>query len=89
MILDSRLCYDELDIASVVSSSIAELGQISRVKHIFARKTLILIINSLIFSKMYYCSAIWSNTSQRNIENFKRSRTSLHVLSPEQENTIT
>ena len=60
MILDSCLCYDELDIASVVSSSIAELGQISRVKHIFARKTLIFIIN--------YCSAIWSNTSQRNIE---------------------
>ena len=30
--------------------------------------TIILIINSLIFSKMYYCSAVWSNTSQRNIE---------------------
>ena len=67
MILDSCLSYDE-HIASVVSSCIAGLGQISRVKHIFDRKTLILIINSLIFSKMYYCSAVWSNTSQRNIE---------------------
>ena len=66
MILDSCLSYDE-HIASVVSSCIAGLGRISRVKHIFDRKTLILIINSLIFSKMYYCSAVWSNTSQRNI----------------------
>jgi hypothetical protein len=67
IILDSCLSYDE-HIASVVSSCIAGLGQISRIKHIFDRKTLILIINSLIFSKMCYCSAVWSNTSQRNIE---------------------
>ena len=40
MILDSCLSYDE-HIASIVSSCIARLGQISRVKHIFDRKTLI------------------------------------------------
>ena len=36
MILDSCLSYDE-HIASVVSSYIAGLGQINKVKHIFAR----------------------------------------------------
>jgi hypothetical protein len=66
LILDSCLSYDE-HIASVVSSCIAGFGQISRVKHICDRKTLILIILPD-FSKMYYCSAVWSNTSQRNIE---------------------
>ena len=88
MILDSCLSYDE-HIASVVSSCIAGLGQISRVKHIFDRKTLILIINSLIFSKCI--TALLSGLIHRKeiSRSFKRSRTLLHVLLQEQENTIT
>ena len=43
------------------------LGQISRVKHIFRKDLLVTIINSLVFSKLYYCSSVWSDTSSSNI----------------------
>ena len=43
------------------------LGQISRVKHVFRKDTLVTVINSLVFSKLYYCSSIWLNTSAINI----------------------
>ena len=44
------------------------LGQINRVKHAFDRKILITIINSLVFSKMFYCSSVWSNTADKNLK---------------------
>ena len=44
------------------------LGQINRVKHAFDRKTLITIINTLVFSKMFYCSSVWSNTAEKNLK---------------------
>ena len=43
------------------------LGQKSRVKHVFNKDILITIINSLVFSKLYYWSSVWSNTSASNI----------------------
>ena len=43
------------------------LGQISRVKHGFRKDILITIINSLVFSKLYYCLSVWSNTSASKI----------------------
>ena len=45
----------------------SRLGQINRVKHYFDNHTLIIIINALVFSKLFYCSSVWSNTSQSNI----------------------
>ena len=66
MTLDSSLTYDK-HIVDTVSKSITELCQINRVKHIFDKHTLSLIINALVFSKMYYCSSVWSNTSKKNI----------------------
>ena len=42
-------------------------NQQARVKHIFDKHTLSLIINALVFSKMYYCSSVWPNTSKKNI----------------------
>ena len=44
------------------------LGQINRVKHAFSKELLIIIINSLVFSKLYYCSSVWSTTSKRNVK---------------------
>ena len=44
----------------------SSLGQISRVKHVFKNELLVTVINSLVFSKLYYCSTVWSNTD-RNI----------------------
>ena len=66
MLLDSRWSYDE-QITSVVSMCIAGLCQINRIKHILDKRTLTHIINALIFSRMYYCSSVWSNTAKKNI----------------------
>ncbi len=35
-------------------------------------KTLILLINALVFSKLYYCSTIWSNSSKKNIAKLQK-----------------
>ena len=37
-------------------------------KYLFDRPTLITIINSLVFSKLLYCSSVWANTTKKNIE---------------------
>ena len=66
VIMDSEFSYNN-HISNIVSTCIASLCQIHRVKHILDYQTLIIIINALIFSKLYYCSSVWSNTSKRNI----------------------
>ena len=55
-------------VGDVVSSCMAKLCQINRVKHCFDCDTLIKIITTLVLSKLYYCSSIWSNTSIGNIK---------------------
>ena len=35
------------------------------------KKELLIIINSLVFSKLYYCSSVWSNTTDRNIQSIQ------------------
>ena len=50
-----------------MSSCIGSLCQINRVKHLFDAKTLERVINTLVFSKLYYCSPVWSTTSKKNI----------------------
>ena len=64
---DSNLTYNE-HIVSTVSSCMSRLGQINRVKHIFNKHALIIIINALVFSKLFYCSSVWSNTTQTNLD---------------------
>ena len=58
--------YDE-HITSEVFKCIASLCQINRVKHILDKQSLITVINALVFSRFYYCSSLWSNTSKKNI----------------------
>ena len=41
--------------------------QIGRIKHLLDKKTLLLLINSFVFSKLFYCSSVWGNTSKRNL----------------------
>ena len=65
--IDLHLTYDT-HISHLVSSCLTKLVQINRVKYCFDRKTLVLIITSLVFSKMLYCSTVWSNTSSKNIQ---------------------
>ena len=65
--LDSNLKYNE-HIQRLSSSCIAKLCQINWVKNLFNQSTLTSIINALVMSKIYYCSSIWSNTSEENIK---------------------
>ena len=66
IILDSHLIFNN-HINSLSSSLLSTLCQINQGKHLFDRKTLQIIINSLVVSKLYYCSTVWAGTSQHNI----------------------
>ena len=68
-VFDSKLSFNDHTIKRV-SSCMSALGQKSRVKHVFRKDILVTIINSLMFSKLYYCSSVWSNTSACNILEF-------------------
>ena len=69
--VDSTLSYDE-HVTQTVSSCIGSLCQINRVKHLFDARTLERVINALVFSKLYYCSPVWSNTSKKNISKLQK-----------------
>ena len=64
--LDTCLSYNE-HITKTASKCLLKLKQINRIKHLLDRKTLLLVINSFVFSKLLYCSTVWSNTSNSNI----------------------
>jgi len=65
--LDPHLTFND-HIVNTVSSCMSRLGQINRVKHAFYRGTLITVINALVFSKLFYCSNVWANSSNCNID---------------------
>ena len=65
--MDCNLTYHE-HITQVTSKCIGSLCQINRVKYLFDRCTLITIIDSLVFSKLLYCSSVWANTTKKNME---------------------
>ena len=62
VILDPNITFDD-HILKTASLCMSSLAQISRVKHVFKRDTLVTIINALVFSKLFYCSSVWSNSS--------------------------
>ena len=64
--LDPYLSYDD-HISKLVSSCMRKLCQINRVKDSFDNETLKLVIETLVISKLLYCSTVWSNTSSNNI----------------------
>ena len=65
--VDSQLCYDK-HVSKTVSSCVSRLCQINRVKHVFDKKTLKLVINALVFSRLFYCSSVCSNTAKKNVD---------------------
>ena len=66
VILDTTLTFND-HVRTIVASCMSRLGQINHVKHCFNKRTVILIINALVFTKLYYCSSVWINTSLSNI----------------------
>ena len=69
--LDSNLTIDE-HVTKSVSSCMHRLSQVNRAKHIINKHALLTIINSLVFSKLFYCSNVWSSTSKCNITKLQR-----------------
>ena len=65
--IDQSLTYND-HVAKTTSNCIFKLVQISRIKHLLDRKTLLLLMNAFVFSTMYYYLTAWANTSQRNIK---------------------
>ena len=66
VILDPNLRFDN-HITTSVPECIARLAQINRVKHCLDKNTLLTVIHALVFSKMYYCSNVWANTTNKNV----------------------
>ena len=54
-------------ITELASSCIFRLSRINRIKHLRDRKTVIFLINAFVFSKLFYCSTVWSNASKQNL----------------------
>ena len=57
VVFDSKLSFND-HIIKTASFCMSALGKISRVKHIFRKDILVTVINSLVFSKLYYCSSV-------------------------------
>jgi hypothetical protein len=67
IILDSNLSFNQ-HVTSLMSSLLGSLCRINRVRHLFNKDILLVILNSLVFSKLFYCSTIWAGTSKQNID---------------------
>ena len=59
-------------ITKAASNRLLKLKQINRIEHLLDKKTVLLVINSFVFSKHQYCSTVWSNTSSSNIEKLQK-----------------
>ena len=70
VLLDTRLSYNQ-HITETASKCLFKLYQINRIKHLLDRKTLLLAINSFVFSKLQYCSTV-RNTSSSNIDKLQK-----------------
>ena len=66
IVLDLQLTTDD-HVLNTTSSCMSSLAQISRVKHVLDCNQLVTVINALVFSKLLYCSTVWSNTANKNI----------------------
>ena len=66
MILDLNLTFDN-HITTSVLECIARLAQINWVKNCLHKNTLLTVVHVLVFSKMYYCSNVWANTTSKNV----------------------
>ena len=65
--IDCHFNYNE-HIAKTVSTCTYMLSRVNRIKHLLDSKTLVFLMNAFIFSRLYYCSTVWSNTTKENIK---------------------
>ena len=69
--IDQNLTYDE-HLTQTAAKCLCKLVQINRIKHLLDKETLLLLINAFVFSKLFYCSTVWSNTSKSNVSKLQR-----------------
>ena len=72
--LDANLTFND-HIASLTSSLLSTLVQINRERHFFSKDVLYMILNSLVFSKLFYCYTVWSGTSKKTSINYNLCKT--------------
>ena len=67
---DRNLPFDFHHVNHLSSSLLGKLCQINSVRHlrVFTKDVLWVILYSLVFSKLFYCSTVWSGTTQQNIQ---------------------
>ena len=69
--IDQYLTYDE-HVTQTAAKCLCKLVQINRIKHLLDKETLLLLINAFVFSKLFYCSTVRSNTSKSNVSKLQR-----------------
>ena len=65
--IDCYLNFNE-HITKTASDCMFKLTRVNRIKHLLYRSTLIYLIKAFVFCKLFYCSTVWSNTSNENIK---------------------
>ena len=50
----------------------SRLVQINRVKHVLDMDTLTIVVNCVVFSKLFYCSYVWINTTESNLNKVQK-----------------
>ena len=69
--VDATLSYNE-HITNISSTCMASVCQINRIKHLLGSRTLESVIESLVFSKLHFCSTVWANTSKTNVQKVQK-----------------
>ena len=64
--IDQCLTYN-VHVTKTASGCMNQLVAINRIKHLLDKRTLSLLINSFVFTKLFYCSTVWGNTTKANI----------------------
>ena len=86
--VDATLSYNE-HVTNTTSTCMASLCQINRIKHLLDSRTLENVITSLVFSKQYFCSTVWANTSKTNVRKLQKIQNFAARILTGQESTIT
>ena len=68
VILDRNLSFTE-HVHTLASNLVKKLCTLSRIRHILDTSAMSIVINSLVFSKLFYCSSVWSGTCKGNVNN--------------------
>ena len=88
IVFDKHLSFNE-HTDYLTSSLLGKLCQINRVRHLLTKEALLITLNALVFSKLFYCSTVWSGTTQQNIGKLQILQNLRLGYWPERGNTIT